>query len=168
MTPSGRSEYSLQKQRLVMHTSIATALLLSLYPYGLGYQVYAPDWLGIIILYWLWRNGPGLGYWHIFLYGVFFDLLHFNFIGAESVGLLILGYCYLRYRMFFQFLPYISQLLAVLLLLFIKQFCIQWILGITGEMPSAESYLVAPLIGVALWIVISRMPLDGARRRRRL
>ncbi|MCA8838430.1 MAG: rod shape-determining protein MreD [Gammaproteobacteria bacterium] len=163
-----RPEYTQQKLRLIIHLSVAVALLLSLYPFGPGYQIFAPDWLALTVLYWLARSEQSLSYWHIFFYGVAFDLLHFNFIGAESIGLLVFSYTFARYRTLFQFLPKIAQPAAVFLLLMIKQFCIQWMLGITGELPTWQIYLVPPLCGAIVWLAIDRLPTGNLPGRRRL
>ena len=150
------SAYASQRLRLFTHLGILCGILISLYPYRLGNEIYAPDWLGLIVLYWLFHHNTHLGYVQLFLYGILYDLLQFNLIGTESIGLLLIGYIYFRYETFFQFLPKIAQVITVLILLAIKQFCILWILAVTGDLPQLSSYFIPPLISIIIWWFIDR------------
>ncbi|MBP5980978.1 MAG: rod shape-determining protein MreD [Halomonas sp.] len=142
---------------VVVWFSLVLALCLQVMPLAEGWQVYRPEWIGLMLIYWCMRAPDRVGVFHGFVLGVLLDLIEGTSLGQHALILSLLAFlCALVYPRFRAY-SLIQQSVLVLVLLGLVQLIEQWLRTLTGEFSIHLSFLIPSLISAFLWPWLATM-----------
>lgn len=149
---------------IVVWLSFLLALCLQVMPLADGWQVYRPEWIGLILVYWCMRAPSRVGVFHGFVIGILMDLIEGSLLGQHAVILSLLAFlCALVYPRFRTY-SLVQQSVLVLVLLGIVQLMEQWLRTLTGDFSIHLSFLIPSMISALLWPWLATMLLALERR----
>jgi rod shape-determining protein MreD len=136
---------------LVIPLSLILGLVLTMIPLPDWTQIYRPDWVAMILIYWSMAMPHRVGLWFAFFTGILVDVTQGTLLGQHSLALVLIIFINLNFYLRIRVMPLTRQALYVLVLLFINQFAVVWIEGIMQRSPPVMAYFAAPLVGMAIW-----------------
>ncbi|TVP48836.1 MAG: rod shape-determining protein MreD [Halomonas sp.] len=142
---------------LFVWLSLALALCLQVMPLAEGWQVYRPEWLGLMLIYWCMRTPDRVGVFHGFVLGILMDLIEGTALGQHALIYALLAFlCALVYPRFRAY-SLVQQSALVLVLLGLVQLVAQWLRTIVGDFSIHLAFLIPSLISAVLWPWLSTM-----------
>jgi len=153
-------------RRGVRTTSLLAALLLGLMPLPLWLQPLRPNWLALVVAFWVIATPERAGLGFAFAVGLLADLVFGSLLGEQALRLLLLAAILQRFRAQLRFFPLFQQMLLIGALLFLDRtaaWLLHWMLGL-AQLP--WTFWFSPLPGMALWIPVFVL-LDRLRHHRR-
>ncbi|RUR42536.1 rod shape-determining protein MreD [Vreelandella populi] len=142
---------------VVVWFSLVLALCLQVMPLAEGWQVFRPEWIGLMLIYWCMRAPDRVGVFHGFVLGVLLDLIEGTSLGQHALILSLLAFlCALVYPRFRAY-SLVQQSVLVLVLLGLVQLVEQWLRTLTGEFSIHLSFLIPSLISAFLWPWLATM-----------
>ncbi|PRY66161.1 rod shape-determining protein MreD [Vreelandella songnenensis] len=142
---------------VVVWFSLVLALCLQVMPLAEGWQVFRPEWIGLMLIYWCMRVPDRVGVFHGFVLGVLLDLIEGTALGQHALILSLLAFlCALVYPRFRAY-SLVQQSVLVLVLLGLVQLVEQWLRTLTGEFSIHLSFLIPSLISAFLWPWLATM-----------
>jgi rod shape-determining protein MreD len=136
---------------LVIPLTLVVGLVLQILPLPSEAQIYRPDWVALILLYWNMALPNRVGLWTAFLTGLLVDVAQGTLLGQHSLALLIIIFINLNFHLQVRVMNLGRQMFYVFSLLLINQFILVWIEGMLQREPSIMAYFGAPLTGMAIW-----------------
>lgn len=136
---------------LVIPLSVIIGLVLLILPLPIQAQLYRPDWVALILIYWNMALPNRVGLWTAFITGLFIDVAQGTLLGQHSLALVLIIFINMNFLLQVRVLSLGRQAFYVLALLLINQFTVVWIEGVLNREPSMMAYLGAPLTGMAIW-----------------
>ena len=137
--------------RLIIVTTIAVAMLLTILPIPDWARPYRPQWVTLVLVYWTialpHRVGVGSG----FLAGIILDVLTGTLLGQHALGLSIVMFIAIQLHQRIRVFPFWQQSLGILVLLLVEHLLSLWVIGATRGLAPGLSYWTVPLIGALLW-----------------
>ncbi len=131
--------------------TLLLALCLQVMPMADGWQIWRPDWLGLMLIYWCMKAPHRVGVLHGFVLGILIDLLEGAPLGQNALTLSLLAFlCALVYPRFRAY-SLVQQAVLILVLLGIVQLVEQWLRTLLGPFSIHLSFLLPSLIGAVLW-----------------
>lgn len=142
--------------------SVVAALLLCLYPLPMWLLPARPDWLALLVVYWIRRLPHGFGVGWAWLIGLLMDGLEGGVLGRHAFALAVVAYAglLLRRRMLLYSLP--QQVALVCALCAMHQILLYWVQNLTGHAPPSLVFLMGSLTSAFLWPAFA----SGAQRER--
>lgn len=135
----------------VIFVSFLFALLLAALPLPESLQWWRPEWVLLVLLYWIVALPQRVGLVYAWLLGITLDVLEGSLLGLNALSMVLVAYValllYQRVRMFTWF----KQSLFVFVLVALNQFITHWIKGILGFSTQTLMFLVPALISAVLW-----------------
>ena len=142
---------------LAIWLSLLLALCLQVMPLADGWQVYRPEWLGLMLIYWCMRTPDRVGVFHGFVLGILMDLIEGTALGQHALIYSLLAFlCALVYPRFRAY-SLVQQSALVLVLLGLVQLVAQWLRTIVGDFSIHLAFLIPSLISAFLWPWLSTM-----------
>ena len=121
---------------LVIPLSLMMALILTMMPLPDWAQVYRPDWVALILIYWSMALPKRVGLWVAFITGLFLDVTQSTLLGQHSLALVIITYINLNFYQRVRVMSLSYQALYVMLLLLINQLIVLWVEGVLQREPT--------------------------------
>ncbi|GAA3897712.1 rod shape-determining protein MreD [Halomonas cibimaris] len=142
------------------------ALCLQVMPLAEGWQLYRPDWVGLMLIYGCMYAPGRVGVLHGFVLGILLDLMQGSVLGQSALVLSLLGFlCALVYARFRAY-SLLQQAVLILVLLGIVQLVDQWIRTLWGDFAIHLAFLLPALSSALLWPWLATL-LDAVTGRRR-
>ena len=138
-------------QVFVIPLTLVLGLILMMMPMPEWSQIYRPDWVALILIYWSMALPNRVGLIYAFIIGLFVDVTQGTLLGQHSLALVLIVYINFSFYQRVRVMALGRQSLYALLLLFINQLTVVWIEGMMGSEPPVMAYFAAPLIGMAIW-----------------
>lgn len=142
---------------LMVWFTLLFALCLQVMPLAEGWQVYRPEWLGLMLVYWCMRAPDRVGVFHGFVLGLLLDLIEGVPLGQNALVLSLLAFLsalvYPRFRTY----SLVQQAVLVLILLGLIQLLEQWVRTLTGNYAIHLAFLIPSLISAVLWPWLATM-----------
>ncbi|WP_290702577.1 rod shape-determining protein MreD [Amphritea sp.] len=133
---------------------LATFLLgymLSQIPLPQFAEWFRPEWVAMILIYWVMALPERVGLGTAALVGLGLDLIKGSPMGLNVISLLIIAYLtlllYKRLRMF----PLVQQAIMVMMLVGINQLIFNWVHNLMGTRSDTLIFLLPALISAILW-----------------
>lgn len=149
----------------LLPASLAVALLLGLLPLPVWLQPYRPNWLALVLVYWLIESPEHAGLGVAFAIGLAADLVFGSLLGEQALRLTIMAFIVQRFRAQLRFFPISQQALALAGLLLNDRVVGAAVHLALGEPLLPWSFWWAPLIGMVLWppmfVLLDRMRIGG-------
>lgn len=131
--------------------SLLLALCLQVMPLADGWQIWQPDWLSLMLIYWCMQAPYRVGVLHAFVLGILLDLTEGSVLGQNALLLSLLALlCALVYARFRAY-SLVQQALLILVLLGTVQLVEQWLRTLLGPFSIHLAFLLPSLIGALLW-----------------
>lgn len=136
---------------LIIFATFLVGLVLSQLPLP-GFMVWMrPEWVALVLIYWVMVLPHRVGLTTAFLMGILLDLVRGNVLGLNSLSLLIITFLvlllYKRLRMF----PMWQQSMMVMVLVGINQLLFFWMQSITGTAATGLNFLLPSLVSALIW-----------------
>ena len=138
-------------QFLVIPLSLIVGLVLMMLPMPEWSQIYRPDWIALILIYWSMALPKRVGLWYAMICGLLVDTLQGTLLGQHALALVIIMYINLNFYQRIRVLSLSQQSFYVFSLLFICQIMVIWVEGIMGRPTPLSAYLGAPVVGMLIW-----------------
>jgi len=110
-----------------------------------------PEWVVLILIYWVMALPHRIGLGSAFLLGVLLDVVRGSVLGLSALSMTLIAFfvliLYKRLRMF----PLWQQSLMVLVLVGINQLLFHWMQSITGTTGDSLLFLLPSLVSALVW-----------------
>lgn len=136
---------------LAIPLSLMVALMLIMLPLPDWAQVYRPDWVALILIYWSMALPKRVGLWVAFITGLFLDVTLSTLLGQHGLALIIIIFINLNLYQRVRVMTLSYQALYVLVLLLINQLVVLWIEGILQRDPPFMAFIGPALTGMMIW-----------------
>jgi len=144
---------SIHNRRLVYFTLVA-ALLLQLLPFsGVLLQI-KPDFLLLVVLFWLLRAPNICNIGQAWTAGILMDLVTGDVLGQNALAYAITAFLAVMYQRRLILFSALQQSLYVLLLLFVNEVILLLLKSFSGIEYFGWTYFVPSLTGVMLWYAV--------------
>ena len=148
----------------VILITFAIALVLTVLPLPEVVADYRPDWVALVLLYWVMALPQRIGVSIAWILGVSLDVLKGALLGQHALALIVIVFIvqhlHLRLRMY----PFRQQSVVIGFILLIYQALLLWIYDMTSTVSITWSYWLPSLTGALLWPWLL-LALRGVRRR---
>jgi rod shape-determining protein MreD len=141
------------------------ALILVMLPLPEWAQIYRPDWLTLVLIYWVMAIPEKLGIVFAWVFGLLLDVTQGAILGQHAIGLvLVVFFVHMQYQRLRVF-SLLQQALVIFVLLMFKQLLVLWISGMAGQVPeNIARYFLPSLIGAIIWPWLFVLLRDVRRR----
>ena len=83
---------------LVIHTSLVVALILMILPLPDWAQMYRPNWIALVLIYWSMALPQRVGLWYAFFCGIVLDTSLGTLLGQHTLALVVVVYFNLNFH----------------------------------------------------------------------
>lgn len=136
---------------LVIHLSLVVALILMILPLPDWAQMYRPNWMALMLIYWSMALPKRVGLWFAFFSGIVLDTSLGTLLGQHTLALVVVVFFNLNFYQRIRVLALPQQAIYVFFLLLINQVVVAWVEGILGRPTPMLAYFGAPFIGMLIW-----------------
>lgn len=141
----------IQIRFLVIYASIVVGLILMILPLPDWVQIYRPNWVALILLYWSMALPKRVGLWFAFFTGLLVDTSQGTLLGQHTLALIIIMFINMNFYQRIRVLSLVQQSIYIFFLLLLNQIIIAWVEGMMGRPPPIIAFFGAPLIGMLIW-----------------
>jgi rod shape-determining protein MreD len=131
--------------------SLILALALTIVPMPEYLVVYRPEWVALILLYWVMALPQRIGVNVAWVLGLCLDVLKGALLGQHALAMAVLAYLMLNLSLRIRVYPNWQQAVVVGLILFIYHALLLWIYDMTGTIDYSWQYWWPVLVGALLW-----------------
>ena len=117
---------------LYVYFSIALALMLTIVPLPFSWQWFRPEWVTLILIYWIFRKPDYCGVILGWCVGLIMDILGGVLLGQYALAMSLLVYLTHLLRNRLNFFSFWQQMFVILILVGIAQLIpllVQWLIG---------------------------------------
>ena len=136
---------------LVIYASLILALILTILPLPDWVQIYRPNWVALVLIYWSMALPKRVGLWFAFFTGIILDTSQGTLLGQHTLALIIIIFINMNFYQRIRVLAPAQQAIYVFVLLLINQVVVAWIEGMMGRPPPLLAFFGAPLVGMLIW-----------------
>ena len=136
---------------LVIHLSLVVALILMILPLPDWVQIYRPNWVALVLIYWSMAMPERVGLWFAFFTGILLDTSQGTLFGQHTLALVIIVFININFYQRIRVLALAQQAIYVFVLLLINQVVVAWVEGIMGRPTPLLAFFGAPFIGMLIW-----------------
>jgi rod shape-determining protein MreD len=140
-----------QLKYLVIYASLVVALILMILPLPDWAQLYRPNWMALVLIYWSMALPKRVGLWFAFFSGIVLDTSMGTLLGQHTLALVVIIFLNLNFYQRIRVLVLAQQAIYVFALLLINQVVVAWVEGILGRPTPLSAYFGAPLVGMLIW-----------------
>lgn len=152
---------------ILMFVTFAVALLLSVYPLPHALRWWRPEFVLMIVIYWIYVLPQNTSLLALCALGLFQDVLESTPFGQHGLALVIVAYvCLLSYQRVRNYSVW-QQSCWVFVLIGIAQLTNNWVQAISGRSISGMEFLLPAFASACLWPVCY-IGLEHLRRRYRI
>lgn len=138
----------------VVGLSIAIALLLAIFPLPLDWQWWRPEFVLLVVIYWVITINTNISLLGLCLLGLFQDVLESVPLGQHGLSVILIAYlCLLSYQRVRKF-SLIKQCAWVFVLVGVAQLSDNWVQGMAGHELSGLNFLKPALASALAWSFI--------------
>ena len=136
---------------MVIYLSLVVGLVLMILPLPDWVQIYRPNWVALILIYWSMALPKRVGLWFAFFTGLILDTSQGTLLGQHTLALVIIIFFNLNFYQQVRVLALVQQAMYVFSLLLINQIVIAWIEGMMGRPTPILAFFGAPVVGMLIW-----------------
>ncbi len=141
--------------RTVLYVSALLALLLSVLPLPRVLEWVRPDFLLLVVLWFALMAPRTGGLLFAFAAGLALDAFRGVVLGQHALAFVVVAYLVHRFHLRMRMFTLLQQSLFVLALLWLYQFLLFWIDGVTGNEVTDWARWLPVLTGALLWPVLA-------------
>ncbi|MDJ0778641.1 MAG: rod shape-determining protein MreD [Gammaproteobacteria bacterium] len=136
---------------LVIYLSLLLALVLMILPLPEWVEIYRPNWVALVLIYWSMALPKRVGLWFAFLTGIVVDVSQGTLFGQHTLALVVIIFINMNFYQRIRVLTMPQQAIYVFALLLINQVLVAWVEGIMGRPTPILTFFGAPFIGTLIW-----------------
>ncbi|MCN4143726.1 MAG: rod shape-determining protein MreD [Thiohalomonas sp.] len=136
---------------IVIWASFAMAFILSMIPMSEAIEIYRPQWVTLILIYWCLALPHRVGIFTGWFIGFLLDIHMGSILGQHALALATIAYLSYRLHIRIRLYPLVQQSLIILLLVTLSQMMLLWISGIINQAPGDWSYWLPSLTSMLVW-----------------
>lgn len=140
-----------QKTIFVICISFLVAILLSIFPIPTWTLWFRPEWVLLVLVYWIVALPNRIGIGSAWVLGLFLDVLNGTTLGEHAVGFVIVAYLAAKSYRQMRLFPWWQQMLTISVFMLIYQLVIFLIQGIIGQVPKTVLYWLPTITSMLLW-----------------
>lgn len=137
--------------------TVVLALLLAVYPLPLWARWLRPDWVVLVLCYWMIATPHRVGVGWAWLAGLLLDVVESSMLGQNAFALAVVAYIaqvsYQRLRMF----SYQRQALVIFLFVTLHLLLYQWVQNLLGVADLSLMMALQALLSALLWPLLSAL-----------
>ena len=138
-------------RNLVIYLSLLVALVLMILPLPDWAQIYRPNWMALVLIYWSMALPKRVGLWFAFFSGIILDTSLGTLLGQHTLALVVIVSLNLNFYQRIRVLALAQQAIYVFVLLLVNQVIIAWVEGILGRATPLLAFFSGPFIGMLIW-----------------
>jgi rod shape-determining protein MreD len=140
-----------------IYFSLLLSLILMILPIPLQWQWLRPEWLTLMLIYWVLREPDKLGVLTGFSFGLMMDILGEVLLGQYALTMTIVVYLTHRFRNRMRFFLFWQELFVILILIGMGQLILITIEWLIGHPPRTLLYWSSTVLSVMLWPLLNRV-----------
>ncbi|MBI3344708.1 MAG: rod shape-determining protein MreD [Gammaproteobacteria bacterium] len=148
----------------VIALSLVSALLLTLLPMPAAAQVYRPEWVALVLIYWCLAVPERVGVGIAWVMGILLDVINGALLGQHALALAVVAYIAIKLHRQARLFPVWQQAFMVMLLIIMEQMLNLWVQGVIGQPPRSWKYWLPALTSMLLWPWVFFLLRDLRRR----
>jgi len=148
----------------IVALSFLAALTMSIIPLPEWARLLRPEWVSLVLIYWLLALPHRIGIGVAWCMGLLLDVMRDTLLGQHALALALIAFIVIHIHQRLRLFPLWQQSIIIFILLLIQTVIIFWIKGIIGEAPNFKYTLLPPLTSALFWPVVFTL-LRHARRR---
>ena len=138
---------------LIISTSLILALTLTIITFIFGN--YSPDWLYLVVIYWILAVPNSIGLITSWFIGLLTDVAFGTILGSNALTFVMISFIIIKTYKFVRYLTVYQQAIIIFLILFLKQTILMWIDGIIRlEEIQFSNYYWSVLTSALFWPLI--------------
>ena len=114
-----------------------------------------PEWVAMIVVYWVIKSPAKVGVVVAWLSGLVLDILEGNLLGVNALSLAVVAYLVLTMHQRIKLFPLIQQSFTVFLVVGIHLMIGHFIRNVVDDPVSGMTYLIPALSSAIIWPVFS-------------
>ena len=128
------------------------AYLLAVVPFPVWAMDYRPEWVPMVLIYWVMALPYRVGIGWAWFIGIILDVLEGSILGLNAMSLVIIAYITLSLHLRLRMFAMLQQAGLVLVLVGLNLLLSHWLQIITGQITFTNStFLMAALISAIIW-----------------
>lgn len=131
--------------------SLLIALALTILPLPDTISSYQPEWVALVLLYWIMALPHRIGVNVAWILGICLDVLKGALLGQHALALAVVAFMMLSLSMRIRVYPFWQQSVVMSVLLLIYHALLLWIYDMTGTIELTWGYWTPVLVGALLW-----------------
>ena len=138
---------------LIILSTLIIALAITIITFVFGQ--YSPDWLYLVVIYWILAVPNSIGLTTSWFIGLLTDVAFGTILGSNALTFVLIAFIITKTYKFVRYLTVYQQAIIIFLLLFIKQTILMWIDGmIRLEEINLSAYYWSVLTSSLIWPLI--------------
>jgi rod shape-determining protein MreD len=135
--------------------TIIIASLLGIMPMPDWLEIWRPEWIALVVVYWVIALPHRIGLFTAWIVGFFVDVLEGSLLGLNAIALTLIAYVALSlYQRLRMFTP-LQQSTTILMLIGVSQLLIFWVLTATGQnTPQNLLFVVSAVSSALVWPLV--------------
>ena len=128
------------------------AYLLAIVPFPVWAMHYRPEWVPMVLIYWVMALPYRIGIGWAFFVGLLLDILEGSILGLNAMALVIIAYVTLSLHQRLRMFSSVQQAGLVLALIGLNLMICHWLQIVTGQtVASSLMFLMAALTSAVIW-----------------
>jgi rod shape-determining protein MreD len=149
---------------LVIASTFVVALILSLVPVPNWAEMFRPDWVGLVLIYWCIATPNRVGMGTGWLVGIIQDVLYGALLGQHALARTVIAYLAVKLHLRVRAYPAWQQGLVALALLYIGQLIVLWVRAMVGKSVTGWAFWTPGIISLFIWPWVFVILRDVRRR----
>lgn len=149
---------------LLIIFSFFIAFILSIVPLSNWGDLLRPQWVALVLIYWVIALPHQVGLLTAFILGLLLDALYGSLLGEHALALTLVAYFAERLHRQMRMFPLLQQAVAVLIMIMIYQALLIWVQGILGELSNVRWLWLSALVSMLLWPWLYLLLRGGQRK----
>jgi rod shape-determining protein MreD len=148
----------------IITVSFACAFALTIMPLTNWLSLCRPQWVALILIYWIIALPQRIGLGTAWLFGLILDSLSNTLLGEHALALVVIAYLAHYFHRQIRMYPLLQQALIIFVLIVIYQTLLLWVQGIIGQLDHNYWFWISALTSLLFWPWIFTL-LRSLRRR---
>lgn len=142
---------------VTIYFSLLLSLILMIMPLPMQWQWLRPEWLSLMLIYWVLREPDKVGVTTAFSFGLAMDVMAEVLLGQYALAMAVLVYLTHRLRNRLRFFLFWQELFVLLILIGMAQLILITVEWWIGHPPRTLLFWSSTLFSVLLWPLFNRV-----------
>jgi len=149
---------------LLISCTFVIAFLLTIIPLPPIAQWFRPEWVALVLIYWVLTTPSLVGMGIAFSVGLLLDGLRGGLLGQYALVFTLMAFITLKLHRRLSLFPIWQQAVCVFLIIIGGQLVVAWTRGLIGQAPMGNMFWLAALTSMVLWPWLYLLINDYRRR----